>query len=433
MSRHLRSGAWAVLLALSFAAAAWGGNEKRCPNCGRLYDAQATYCLDDGTRLVAAAERCPTCGTERAGSSRFCGSCGYSYDKPKQPEPTAQTKPPAERTCPKCNRKATPGTKFCSGCGATLPAAPAGGGGSPAPEGDPGPAGESQWAAAVVAFSSQMGTRNFAAEQIVGPPDVQRAGKDGKAWVPSLGRRGEEWITVRFARPVVPRAVRIYETAAQGFVVRIHVVDAGREVLFWEGEDRAHADARILEAASTVVTGPIDTVKITIDTKKVRKWTEIDAVELIAAVSSGGRRQGVERIPPRTDPGPRDPLPGARTDTGFPTSGGATRFESPEACFEAWKRAILARDAAALAQCYTLLERVTIEQERDVAQAIFARYGDGLRRNDFRIEARRGDLGGELWEVDLSVRDGSLTHRVKENFRFREEAGSWRIQVERGG
>ncbi len=436
-----RIGGWlsAVVLVAAIGVCAWAEDELRCPQCGRGYPAGARFCLDDGSRLAPRAETCPKCGIVRAGSARFCGSCGYDFT-PKSVNPPAEKPPagaPRERICPKCNRKALPGTKFCAGCGGPLPAqeAPvAGGGGSSGGSGVDAAAGERMWVSSIVAVSSQGGAKTFSAGQLVGPPDVERPAKDGKAWCPSLARRGIEWVIVRFPRRAVPRAIRIHESSAQGFVVRLDVVIDGREVLWWEAEDRANPRQNILECMSTEDVGAIDTLKITIDTKKVRAWTEIDAVELIAAAPKGtGGRRDVPRRDDGATPGDdggarRDDTPPARE--GLPTTGGG--FASPDDCFDAWKRAILDYDSSALAACYIASERRAIEQEPDVAQAIFSRYGEAMRRDDWSIASRTNEAGEPVWVLDVRVKEATWTHRAKEKLRFRKESGSWRLQIERG-
>lgn len=431
---QVRVGLALVLLSFAFATACAAQELRICPTCNKTYPAGAQFCQDDGTKLVPKGEKCPKCQALRAGKARFCSGCGYDYQKPAPTQPGA-----AERSCSKCNRKAPAGMKFCAGCGATLPAEVAGSG-SPAHADVPVSGELRQWADAVPAFSSQMGAGNFSAQQIVGPPDVQRGGRDGKAWTPMLSKRGVEWITVHFPRRVVPRAVRIYETSAGGFVTRIHAVTGdGREVLFWEAEDRLSNGQQILEAVSTEYVGWVDTLKITVDTKKIRGWTEIDAVELIGSATGdtpgGGRRDGPERSAPK----PVDPREGrdyredppAETDRPI-RSGLDPYFATPDDCFDAWKDAVLRRDTRALAACYVVSDRAGIEQDSVVADAIFDRYTDALRRDQYAVESRREEGGQPVWVISLRVRETNWSRQTRETFRFLREQGGWKLRIDRG-
>jgi len=607
MSRYARS-LFALALAVLFAVPAWP-QEKTCPKCSKAYGAEAKFCLDDGTTLLTI-EKCPKCRLLRQGKAKYCASCGYDFEKPK------------ELTCAKCGSKAPPSTKFCVNCGASLPAS--GGAGTPGP--DPGgakPGGPefSQWVESVSGASSQYGIRLFSKDQIVGPPNVERPGQDGRAWCPAMTKRGPEFIMVKFARPAIPKAIRVYETAAQGFVVRIESVTERGEVVIWEGADGTNAKAKILECIPGQGAPASDTYKVTIDTAKVRTgWTEIDAVELIGFPPSGGggsthhddhdvdehggdvaygplglkpgselryqitRGKATETLTVRvhhiseksiglawTASGDRDTAgyvqvrqtaltKGAAYDDLFPaeqadtleggtvlwvsrhvhlelleqeksridiagigqvnvsnpshvvqpvmingrsqrlevisayidgggkvtilddrsnplvldmerrgfrmtlqsaesvggadppepkTGGGTTKppdpkntppaetetasFATPDACFEAWKTAVSAADAAKLAPCYVSAERKPMEKDGDLAKEVFDRYRESIEKSKYSIESKK-DVGSQtIWVVEVRVKELFWNRKAKDTFKFSKEGESWRLTIQKDG
>ncbi len=617
MTRSLVRG-WVASLALLLLASVTWAQERTCPKCNKPYAASAKFCTDDGSILVVP-EKCPKCSALRVGKSKFCASCRYDFDKPPVP------------TCSKCGRTAPLGTKYCTDCGTLLTAGPSGGGETPAPPADPAAAGQEirQWVESVPQASSQYGIRLFSKDQIIGPPDVQRPGQDGRAWCPSLAKRGVESIVVQFARPVVPRAVRIHETASQGFVTRVDAVLDGREAVIWEGNDPANKNTPILEVVPADPPPATNRIKITIDTNKVRNaWTEIDAVELIGTASAGGAtapagalggdvssgllgvRPGSEfkyqvtrglrtevltvrvhhlsdksvglawtttgdrasagyvqilqsnfaggttyddRFPeeqaetlatatalwfPRrvhlglledqkarielagvgaaslsganalahsllvngkatriqvvssylTGGGkvtvlddPSTPLvidmersgfrmtlqsadqvggaPASGTTpsgTGTPGTSGTTpagtgtpgttpagtsgtptpelpAFATADACFEAWKKAIAAKDSKGLADCYVSAERKAMTSDGDAARSIFDRYGESVEKGRYTIESKKESGSLIVWVVEIRVREVFWTRKAKETFKFVKESDGYRLQIEKDG
>lgn len=609
----------AVALFLAVPGLAWA-QEKVCTKCNKTYGIDSRFCLDDGTPLVAI-EKCPKCRNTRASKSRYCASCGYDFEKPATP------------TCAKCNKTSPPGTRFCTNCGAAMPSSTGGGSGTPAGTGTPagGGAEQRQWVEAVTAASSQYGIRLFAKEQVVGAPDVQRPGQDGRAWCPSMARRGIETLTVQFAKAGVPSLIRIYEPAAQGFVTRVDAVVDGRDVPVWEGQDLTKLQNPILEITPRAGAPRANVYKITIDTNKVRGWTEIDAVELVIgaggsttqagtdvgggnddaaedvigsgplaisvgsvltyvvtrgrqtetlefevhlisdrsiglAWSASGDRETAGYVQIRRDnldhglayddlfpdeqadtleeatavwvprhvlselttgnrsrldiagtgqislsganrlaqnvtvdskgtranvvssylagggkltllDDPENPLvmdmerngfrmtlqalegvgATAPAGTGASGTGGTTStkppavpdgtgagtptpakptlpvYDTPDACFEAWKAAVIAGDAEKLAQCYVATERRSIADSGEVASGIFDRYKESLEKSKFSIESKKEVGSQTVWVMEVRVREIFWTRKAKETIKFTREDGSYRLAIERDG
>lgn len=132
--------------------------------------------------------------------------------------------------------------------------------------------------------------RPWGPEQATGEPDTLEPGDLPTAWASRRPDDGEEWLTLRYERPVTPREVRVFQTFNPGALFRISAFDEdGREVLIWEGIDPSPKDAEM-----SIVTIPVsttlrtNTIRIYLDSENVPGWNEIDAVELIG---SDGSRQ----------------------------------------------------------------------------------------------------------------------------------------------
>ena len=109
--------------------------------------------------------------------------------------------------------------------------------GNPAPP--PPRTATSQWAASVVAFSSQYSTTAWSAAQVLGPPNVTAYGDDSLAWAPSSENGTTESLTLGYATPVYASGVDIRETYGNGFVTKIELRNAatGAFEAVWSGTD----------------------------------------------------------------------------------------------------------------------------------------------------------------------------------------------------
>lgn len=198
------------------------------------------------------------------------------------------------RECPHCYRTYEGDDKlFCSADGTRLVEV------SARKEGHESPV--RQWVLSTVNASSQGGTKLWSADQVIGPPDSTNPGRDGKGWSPQRPDDGIEWIVVQYKLPVFPLKVRIRESVGPGFVTRVDGFDsANKSYTLWQGEDTTKAGTEFFEITTAHTTKPINRLKITIDSAKVKGWNEIDAIELIGYV---------EGYPTPTDDLPAKPRP----------------------------------------------------------------------------------------------------------------------------
>ncbi|HYQ27181.1 MAG TPA: hypothetical protein VER04_08175 [Polyangiaceae bacterium] len=104
---------------------------KVCPTCREEYPPEASFCPNDGNRLVAARGNPEPTGP----SGGVCPICGQGYDPgvltcPKHGEELlpaamqagvrATDAVPTKKICPVCGKQYTGDSQFCGGCGAAL-------------------------------------------------------------------------------------------------------------------------------------------------------------------------------------------------------------------------------------------------------------------------------------------------------------------------
>ncbi|MBK9386099.1 MAG: hypothetical protein IPN34_14905 [Planctomycetes bacterium] len=142
-----------------------------------------------------------------------------------------------------------------------------------------------QWASGARASSVYRTAGDYSAERAVGAPRVARAGDNGQAWCSKQADSGAEWLELDFDPPVRAKAVRVVQSWNPGAVVLIEIVDAtGATTAVWRGPDAtvyAPGEIGVLEAAFAEPSPLVVRVKLTLDTKLVKGWNEIDAVGLV--------------------------------------------------------------------------------------------------------------------------------------------------------
>ncbi|MBI3271212.1 MAG: zinc ribbon domain-containing protein [Planctomycetes bacterium] len=276
MHRHTLASLLVFVLAVTLALAAWADGIPRCRTCGIDYAAGSTYCGACGGKLVLvlAAESCPRCLVPHAPDVRVCGACGYEFGS----APVVKCE---------CGHANDPYATFCRWCGKGVPriALPAAAVVPAAAQ----PQALRQWAARALGASSQYGTRLWTADMLVGPPDCQVEGKDGRVWCPGAADGGAEWAIVEYAVPVAPTQVRVHESLNPGCVARLEgQTTTGQWVRLWEGQDPATPENKILDIAFKGSRPPIARLRLILDTARVPGWNEIDAVELIGVAAGAG-------------------------------------------------------------------------------------------------------------------------------------------------
>jgi hypothetical protein len=73
-------------------------------------------------------------------------------------------------------------------------------------------------------------------EQLVGPPDVPKAGDDRHAWASKETDAGPEWLHLEFQTAVEVAEVRIRENYNAGAISKVTALVDGQEIVLWEGQ-----------------------------------------------------------------------------------------------------------------------------------------------------------------------------------------------------
>ncbi len=142
-----------------------------------------------------------------------------------------------------------------------------------------------QWALGVIDLSSEPGIAIGAGVEALdaanGVCDSETLGAT-RGWRMAAEDTGTEWIELRYAVPVFPSAIEIYESLGPGTVVRVSVRDGeGTLHEVWAGEDTVTACPGVLNIRFPTQAFPTSVVRVELNTSLVNGWNDIDAVKLI--------------------------------------------------------------------------------------------------------------------------------------------------------
>jgi len=154
-----------------------------------------------------------------------------------------------------------------------------------------------QWAttaSATTSYGANPGDA-WAASQAIGAPDVTAAvpadecGDIGEAWA-SASRDTIDILTLGFAKPVIPTGVNIRETYNPGAIVKVVVSGpGGKSSTVYQGQPKKDTTCPTFFVVKiTGVDFPVNSVAVTLDQSQVQNWAEIDAVQLVGNLPTGG-------------------------------------------------------------------------------------------------------------------------------------------------
>ena len=147
----------------------------------------------------------------------------------------------------------------------------------------------SQWASSAKASSQFGGGPGWAPSQANGKPNTTECSERLTAWA-SKATDTQEWLEVSFKTPVQPSLVNISQVNAPSQVVKVELVDVDgkyHQVYTAKPKDMGKECPYIL-AIPLTTNFLVKGVKISIDQSVLKKWNEIDAVELVGLPSGGG-------------------------------------------------------------------------------------------------------------------------------------------------
>jgi len=144
-----------------------------------------------------------------------------------------------------------------------------------------------QWAATATASSEYRTSGDYSASRATGAPDVTRYGDSLNAWASRLADSGPEWLELTYSNSVVATAVRVRQVLNPGAIHRIELFDAaGTSSTVFSGVDTNPYPSNqiawfMVNFAPTAQ--PVNRVRVSLDSARVKGWNEIDAVQLVAA------------------------------------------------------------------------------------------------------------------------------------------------------
>ena len=142
-----------------------------------------------------------------------------------------------------------------------------------------------QWVARVEGFSGQYDSSYT--ERVIGPPSEERCGgADTPGWIARRQDRGEQWLRVRFAEPVLFPQVIVYETGTNrnsvGFVREIGLLDSEGERTNYPVRDTLIECPGVAEFGLWRHRKPVSEVIVVVDTDHHDDgWEVIDAIALV--------------------------------------------------------------------------------------------------------------------------------------------------------
>jgi hypothetical protein len=137
------------------------------------------------------------------------------------------------------------------------------------------------WSSTVRAMSTQYSTGDWSAKRALGAPDVfPSSGDDVNAWASEGADDRTEFLELGLERAARVSAAEIYETYNPGAISQIELIGASgaRIVVHRARAERLGSESHMTRADFACTSEPIVAVRITIDSKAVEGWNEIDAV-----------------------------------------------------------------------------------------------------------------------------------------------------------
>ncbi|MCZ2393439.1 MAG: OmpA family protein [Chitinophagales bacterium] len=138
------------------------------------------------------------------------------------------------------------------------------------------------WAKNVVKFSSQYGTKEFSAQQVLGIPNaLPNYGKSLVAWAPASGTQTAS-ITVEFERPSQVQQIAIGENLLSGAIEKIYLYDvSGKEYLVYHQANPRPLDpqvARIFSHFIPLTPYKVIRLKLELNYANFRNQPQIDCI-----------------------------------------------------------------------------------------------------------------------------------------------------------
>ena len=142
-------------------------------------------------------------------------------------------------------------------------------------------AAQEQYASRILKYSSQAGSKAYAARQVLGAPNALQSGKNPVAWSPAAANLGMEYIEVGFARPMRVQQVAIWENFNPGAIYQIICIESnGKEhkVFQQDKPEKQGQGVRVFRYMMKQTTYEVAAVKLILNTAEVYGLNQIDAI-----------------------------------------------------------------------------------------------------------------------------------------------------------
>jgi len=141
------------------------------------------------------------------------------------------------------------------------------------------------WANSVKSFSSQYESKNYSAEQALGPPNALGSlNKNEMAWVPKKESSSTgEYIEVTFAQAIRAKQVAIGESNAPGAIERIYLIDtkgSKHEVFYNKAPKNTLQPFRLFRHTFPKTNYLVNGLRLELKTKSVAGSNQIDAIAI---------------------------------------------------------------------------------------------------------------------------------------------------------
>jgi hypothetical protein len=145
-----------------------------------------------------------------------------------------------------------------------------------------------QWAVNAEAsstYGNHEGKDSWTPAQMVGAPDVEKYGDDGRAWTSLEAEKGVEWVELTYGKAINASEIRIRQTYNPGAIIKIELIDEkGKSHIVWEGLDKTKYEPEKIQYFITKFEKTdykTKKIKITLANNSIPGWKEIDAVQLV--------------------------------------------------------------------------------------------------------------------------------------------------------
>ena len=126
--------------------------------------------------------------------------------------------------------------------------------------------------------------RGWGPEQATGEPDTPPDGTlIGAAWASKTADGQDEWLLLKYEKPLIPVRIEIHEAYKPGAVYKVSAFkEDGKEVVVWSGKDPTPWQSKSgVSKIPLKMDFKTQYIKVYLNSKGVAGWNEIDAVALV--------------------------------------------------------------------------------------------------------------------------------------------------------